>query len=166
MLDKYHEAIMSAVRIVGETNDVAEKEAKILFVVPYRTSPVGVEGMSTEVSSLGLLLRRVVHDCASTIWGNIETSLTVSSLYLGILVIHIVDQPYLPPYHQLYVLQCSTTLNPKPIVTTITAETPSDLRRLITCRLLHRVSGMGLSSSLPTAIKETQNSRRTSDYNP
>lgn len=71
MLEKYHEAIISAVRIAGETNDVAEKEAKILLVVPYRTSPVGVEGMSTEVSNLGLLLRRVVHDCASTIGGNI-----------------------------------------------------------------------------------------------
>lgn len=69
MLERYHDAIMSAVRIVGDTNDVAEKEAKMLFVVPYLTSPVGVEGMSTEVSNLGLLLRRVVHDCASTIWG-------------------------------------------------------------------------------------------------
>lgn len=64
MLEKYHDAMIAAVRMVGESSELIE------FVLLYRTSPGGVAGMSTtwsiDDSSLGLLLRRVVHDCAST----------------------------------------------------------------------------------------------------
>lgn len=34
MLDKYHDAMIRAVKIVGETTDVIDKAAKMLLLVP------------------------------------------------------------------------------------------------------------------------------------
>jgi hypothetical protein len=72
MLDKYHDAIIPAVKIVGEKYDPTEEYALFL------TSPGGVAGMSrawslvvvdTVVPSiiLGLLILLVAHVCDSTI---------------------------------------------------------------------------------------------------
>lgn len=62
MLERYHDAIMRAVRSVGER---LLEDPKL-----FRSSAVGVAGMSRTwsgvVSSLGLDIRRVVHVCAST----------------------------------------------------------------------------------------------------
>lgn len=55
MFDKYHEAMYKLVKNAGDVTDV-----KMLLDVPNRTSPVGVTGMSTDVSKRGLLLLRVV----------------------------------------------------------------------------------------------------------
>lgn len=57
MFDKYQEAIIRAVLKVGVTDD-----PKLLLL--WRTSPVGVDGISMScsfVSSLGLLPLLVVH---------------------------------------------------------------------------------------------------------
>lgn len=65
MLDKYQETMIMAVETFGDT----EKYVELLL---FRTSPGGVAGMSSTwslalESSLGLLIRLVVHVCASTI---------------------------------------------------------------------------------------------------
>lgn len=68
MLERYHDAMISAVRTVGGRLDPNPNPLWLLF----RTSPGGVGGMSRSWSSvvvstnLGLLILRVVHVCAST----------------------------------------------------------------------------------------------------
>ena len=65
MLERYHDAIIRAVNILGEKLD---PKLQALF----RTSPGGVAGMSRTCSvavvssNLGLLILLVVHVCAST----------------------------------------------------------------------------------------------------
>lgn len=59
MLDKYHEAIYKLVKKAGDVT-VVKKLMLLADDVPKRTSPVGVTGMSTDVSKRGLLLLRVV----------------------------------------------------------------------------------------------------------
>lgn len=61
MLERYHEAMIAAVTMAGEKWEVKGCQ--------WRTSPGGVAGISSATSSavnLGLLIRRVVHVCAST----------------------------------------------------------------------------------------------------
>ena len=78
MLEKYHDAMMSAVRMLGVR--VWEPKKKWVALLLLRSSAVGVVGMwRTESlvvvsSNLGLLILRVVHVCASTMatgagWG-------------------------------------------------------------------------------------------------
>ncbi|KAJ4712904.1 hypothetical protein OWV82_015068 [Melia azedarach] len=67
MFDKYHDAMIRAVKMLGETYDENDPMALL------RTSPGGVAGMSKTwwsavvSDNLGLLIRLVVHVCASTI---------------------------------------------------------------------------------------------------
>ncbi|KAK3012177.1 hypothetical protein RJ639_010476 [Escallonia herrerae] len=72
MFDRYHEAMITAVK---ETSD------PIAFGA-FRTSPGGVAGMSRRWSaagsSLGLLPRRVVHDCASTMGRTVNSHHSLS----------------------------------------------------------------------------------------
>lgn len=58
MLDRYQDKMIAAVSTFGESMDPTV----------VRTSAVGVEGISTTwwSSRRGLLPRRVVHDCPST----------------------------------------------------------------------------------------------------
>ncbi|QHO10892.1 uncharacterized protein DS421_15g493530 [Arachis hypogaea] len=76
MLEKYHDAIMSAVRMLGEMETLycdEPKKKKWWAPLLLRSSAVGVVGIFTTESlvvvssNLGLLIRRVVHVCASTI---------------------------------------------------------------------------------------------------
>lgn len=70
MLERYHDAMMSAVRTVGEMLDPNPDPNPLWLLL--RTSPGGVGGMSRSWSlvvvstNLGLLILRVVHVCAST----------------------------------------------------------------------------------------------------
>ena len=78
MLERYHDAMVSAVRSVGEMVVVLFLKVLMMLLL-FRSSEGGVAGMSRTWSelvlllldagsnSLGLLILRVVHVCASTI---------------------------------------------------------------------------------------------------